>query len=244
VDQLGLFLLGLGGQPADPNALYTVFGGANDILLGLLGLVPIGDLPTVVPNLSLIITALAQQGAVDFLVPNLPDLGKVPLSSAVDAVLPGFAATATAVTVQFNQDLAGALDQLESQFDVRIHRLDVFSMFNNAIANPAQFGFTNVSDGCMQPVGDLVRDVVVGGVPCANPDEFIFWDSIHPSARAHALLADAAFAAVVPSPTTLLLIAAGLLAAACYGRSPRERSRPFPSRLGPGHQALRGSRPR
>ena len=32
-DQLAQFLAGLGGQPADPNALYVVWGGPNDLII-------------------------------------------------------------------------------------------------------------------------------------------------------------------------------------------------------------------
>ena len=63
---------GLG--PADPNALFFVWGGANDI-----GINP--SAPTVgdaVNNLATIISTLYGIGARQFLVPNLPDLSLTP----------------------------------------------------------------------------------------------------------------------------------------------------------------------
>lgn len=29
-----------------------------------------------------------------------------------------------------------------------------------------------------------------GNVPCANPDEYLFWDSVHPTAIVHKILAE------------------------------------------------------
>jgi phospholipase/lecithinase/hemolysin len=43
---------------------------------------------------------------------------------------------------------------------------------------------------------------------CSNPDEHLFWDSIHPTARGHEILAEAALA-VVPEPNTALLVGMG-----------------------------------
>ena len=53
----------------DPNALYVVFGGANDYLNG-------GQTNPAIPvaNITNEITTLAGHGARYFLVPNLPDL--------------------------------------------------------------------------------------------------------------------------------------------------------------------------
>ena len=51
------------------------------------------------------------------------------------------------------------------------------------------------------------------GTPCAptraGQDRFLYWDSIHPTAAAHALIGQAALAAV-PEPASLLLLGAGL----------------------------------
>ena len=50
-------------------------------------------------------------------------------------------------------------------------------------ADPASFGFTNVMRGC-------------NAVPTC--DGYLFWDDVHPTTRAHASLADAAFQIVSP----------------------------------------------
>ncbi|MBP7484430.1 MAG: PEP-CTERM sorting domain-containing protein [Aquabacterium sp.] len=44
---------------------------------------------------------------------------------------------------------------------------------------------------------------------CANPDNYLFWDGVHPTAAAHQVLGNA-FAAAVPEPETYALMLAGL----------------------------------
>jgi len=77
---------------------------------------------------------------------------------------------------------------------------DTFSFVDAAIANPGAFGFTNVSDPCFN-----------GVTVCANPDQYVFWDLVHPTARSHELLGNAFAAAVVPEPPTLALCAIAVL---------------------------------
>ena len=72
------------------------------------------------------------------------------------------------------------------------------TMFEDMVANPAEYGFTNVTQ----------QAVVTGG----DPDTYLFWDSVHPTSRAHGFLADAAFALATPEPATLGLLALGAMA--------------------------------
>ncbi|MBC6435223.1 GDSL family lipase, partial [Nostoc sp. HG1] len=60
-------------QTANPDALYTLWGGANDFFF----LNP-EDSTTPVNNISLALNTLVGVGAKKFLVFNLPDLGQIP----------------------------------------------------------------------------------------------------------------------------------------------------------------------
>ena len=42
-------------------------------------------------------------------------------------------------------------------------------------------------------------------------DSYMFWDEIHPTTYAHSLVAEVAYNAVVPEPTTMLLLGSGLV---------------------------------
>jgi phospholipase/lecithinase/hemolysin len=46
---------------------------------------------------------------------------------------------------------------------------------------------------------------------CSRPQSYLFWDGIHPTSSAHALLGEAMLrAALVPEPATLALMVLGL----------------------------------
>ncbi|KAJ3323629.1 hypothetical protein HDU76_013602 [Blyttiomyces sp. JEL0837] len=53
----------------------------------------------------------------------------------------------------------------------------------NTPAGAAKYGFTNVKDACF----------TTGGSPCSNPDQYLFWDDLHPTVVGHKALAQIAF---------------------------------------------------
>lgn len=196
--QLGLFLKAASGA-ADPNALYFLWGGANDFLTV--------DSPiAAAQQMAGYVGVLASVGAEHFLVPNLPDLSLTPY---VRTLGPAGIAAAHSFSVDFNNELALQLSVLRPLLPgAEILQFDTFAFFNNVMANPAAFGFTNVLDACLASPADT---------PCATPDSYLFWDDFHPSARGHALTA-AAFAMAVPEPATVALLPVGLLALLALGR--------------------------
>lgn len=168
-------------QVADPNALYVVWAGANDYQTT--------DNPNPeasVGNLATAVDSLFDLGARNFLVPNLPDLGKTALALDLGAEA---STRLTELTTTHNSLLDATLSNLsQSLRDINLVPLDVYSLFNEAIASPTTFGFTNVTDACL--------DTVV----CPNPNEYLFWDGIHPTTTAHARLGEAALIALMPEP--------------------------------------------
>ena len=74
---------------------------------------------------------------------------------------------------------------------LEFYRLDVAAMFADAIADPAAFGLTNVTDsaapGLTPGAGSYDTSQIV-----PNPNEYIFWDDVHPTATVHAVLAERA----------------------------------------------------
>lgn len=185
--------------PAD--ALYVVWGGANDlremVVEGTQGATPAHIADDVVSNLVAIIRELQDNGAVYFLVPNLPNLGRTPQFVALG---PAAVQLATELSTAFNTALAIALDNLENTLPIHIARLDIEAHLDEATANPQRFGLTNVTEACLD--GDPKTVVFDGGTVCANPDGYLFWDAIgHPTAVTHALIADFAFMDLPPLVT-------------------------------------------
>ena len=71
-----------------------------------------------------------------------------------------------------------------------IIEFDVYSLFNDVILNPEQYGFANVSEPSLDPLTL---------VPVGNPDEYLFWDAVHPTSIAHQYLAEFALDALTPT---------------------------------------------
>ena len=180
----------------DPaKSLFMVWGGPNDVFLGLAqGVDATVFVPTAVSNIAGIVGALATMGARNFLVPNMPNLAVTPFGLSQDA---GGQAGLAAITAGFNAGLALALGQVGALFPpVNIIEFDAADFFARVIANPGGFGFVDVTTPCY----------LVG-----NCDGYLFVDGVHPTAQAHALLGRA-FARAVPEPATPALIALALLA--------------------------------
>ena len=112
---------------------------------------------------------------------------------------------------------------LDAAFPIDLIPLDVSSLFNTVAGNPAQYGLTNINTPCFSGAIDTP------GTVCANPNEYLFWDSVHPTAAAHQILGNFALTALagwngaddvasasddalqVPEPATLVMLAGGLL---------------------------------
>lgn len=200
----GLYLPAVGGV-ADPNALYVVWGGGNDVRAIGQGSHPPSTIASSVSNVAAIITTLAGAGAQNFLVPNLPDIGLTP-----EAIAGGPAAVAGAsfLSTTFNAGLASALAGLEAGLGINIIEVDVYAFLNNTIANAGAYGITNTTGRCFSGV----TGVGGPGTVCANPNEYIFWDGIHPTAAAHALLGEFATATVIPVPPAAILLVSAFAA--------------------------------
>lgn len=177
--------------PVDSNAIYSIFGGANDYFAGNT------NVGQVVGNLTSSIGSLAQKNAKNFLVFNLPDIGNTPFGKAQGAsqVLNGLAQ-------EHNKELASALDNIRTlRPDLNIYSVDVNTLFKTVLANPEQFGFKDVVDTCV--TGNFLSVANV----CDNPNDFLFFDDLHTSERAQSLIANAALASIqsgsksVPEPS-------------------------------------------
>ena len=206
--QVGQYLSDTGGS-ADSDALYSVYFGGNDVRDALVAFnvafqqtlmsggsfleaqeagqdaaeAIITDALTAISNNIIL---LASQGAQHFLVPNVANLGVVP---AIRELGPQAETLATQLSFGFNLGLEGALSGIEGALPVTITRFDVFTLTSTISAVPGVFGLTNSTDACLTPE-------VNKGAICKKPDDYFFWDGIHPTRAGHALIADAILSAL------------------------------------------------
>jgi phospholipase/lecithinase/hemolysin len=171
--------------------LFTLWAGANDFLA-------FGQTDPSVPvaNIGSEITTLANAGGKLFMVPNLPELGDLPGTNTLPQ---GQRDALNQLTLSFNSLLHSELDQLSQSLGITIYQPDVNGLFQNVLANPAQYGFTNVTTSA---VGD--GDFGAQG--------YLFWDDIHPTTAGHELIAGVAGASMVPEPSSMVLMVSSLAA--------------------------------
>ena len=222
--QVGLFQqqLKLSGKTADPNAVYTVWAGANDYLAG-----GSTDYKKTVTNISTAVSGLVSLGAKDILVVDLPNLGALPGTSGNSQV----SLALNALTGEHNSFLTSTLNSLSQQLspDVNIVPLDVNSLFNNVITHPGNFGFTNVTDSCLSPLG---APVIGPFMECATTQQeqnkYFFWDALHPTTASHKLIgdfADSALTQSVPEPDHELgVLALGTLGAISWYKRQQKKA--------------------
>lgn len=186
--QVRLFLNDAHGS-APGKATYVIWIGANDLddALGALQVDPTGATSAGILNGALAavagnIQALWAAGARSFLVPNMPDFGLTP---ALQMLGPQAAAAGEQLSTMYNAGLAQVLQQLQALPGVRFTRVDIYRVLNAVAANPAGYGLTDALTPCLSFF--VVQDAV-----CADPDQHLFWDAIHPTAAGHEIVEDAA----------------------------------------------------
>lgn len=154
------------------NALYVVFGGANDFFRIFGGADPTAVISSGVTNIVTIVSSLRAAGAENIVVVDLPDIGLTPRAAAA----PGLA---TFLSVAFNSSLNNALNSLSFP----VVRVSLFNLLHDFVAQPGNYGFTNVTG--------------MGLANSANSDTYLFWDDVHPTTRAHRFVAEEVYAAVL-----------------------------------------------
>jgi phospholipase/lecithinase/hemolysin len=201
--QIGAFLSTVGGT-APSSALYSVWIGANDVLGILASADPaaLSDTQSAAHSEAAAIGALASHGALNILVPLLPDLGKTPRLLAAG---PLASLGATVLSTAYNSTLLTDLAGITGIPGLDITVLDTFSLIDTVAADPTSYGLSNTINAC------YIGPYTGGGTSCATPNDYLFWDSIHPSAIGHNLIANAASEALVPEPATTTLLLTSLL---------------------------------
>jgi phospholipase/lecithinase/hemolysin len=199
--QIGMYL---SSHTPSPTQLFTLWGGANDVLFGSQPN-PATSLANIVREISM----LAAAGAKQFLVPNLPPLDKIPFASTLNSAQQQGLAL---FTQYFNQGLQAEIGPLQQSLGVQIHLLDVNKLFNSVVADPAHYGFSNVN-------GYALNSQLKG-------DGYLFWDPFHPTTAAGKIIGTVGVQAV-PEPSSLVLLGTAFGVVGLWTKGRRQaRSRP------------------
>lgn len=169
----------------DPYALYVVWIGSNDLLRH-------NDLPQeqLIANISSGIESnirrLISHGAKHILSPGLPDLSFTPDSMGQDLNNGNNNYTNYLKSTAFNYNKTHneMLNKLKREFpDVEFMTFNFFKFLNETHDRAAEFGFYNIDERC-NPNSYWKDELEV----CNMPREYVFWDGIHPTAKAHEIL--------------------------------------------------------
>jgi outer membrane lipase/esterase len=180
--------LGANGGAADPDALYMIWGGANDLFTAA------GNPATAQTNAGIaaltyvgLVGSLQNAGANTIVVFNIPDIGLTP-----QFVGTAGQASASGLAFAYNSTLNGALATLGDG----IVPINVYGLFSEIIANPSVYGFTNVTGRACgaAPASSVACGPAGSGLPytyaAGTNSTWLFADGVHPTGAAHAILAN------------------------------------------------------
>lgn len=199
-------------NPPDDHSLIVLWIGNNDYLNGR----EHGDIDAVTSDaitaIERNITSLIQLGAKHFFIINVPNLGLTP--SALNAGS-AFANRVSLLADMHNQKLERLISSLKTKNpSVNFVTFDVAPYFTDLISHPEKYNIKETINACYEGDFGELKGIRTspkitmlnnslnysqmhrhqGGIriteSCKNPDEYIFWDHVHPTATVHHLLAN------------------------------------------------------
>lgn len=202
----------------DKDAVYFIFSGGNDYL-NVLAFGDNYDtavmsiyIDNVLDSMSSAIQKLTKAGATHLVILGIPDVGLTPhfLYTADQNVL-------SAAVLEHNQRLKTRIETLRHDWPlVDFLFIDVQPMFQRVIDHPSDYGFINTTQACIDVKLPMYRGLENSPFAhnlvlryasvlqyrdsqfapgennyqmCDQPDNYLFWDEIHPSTKTHHVLA-------------------------------------------------------
>lgn len=200
----------LANKNVDSKGLYSVWAGANDIFAAseyinnnIGGFLTnkeetvakaIGDyiVPAAQDQVS-IVSTLHNNGAKYILVPNIPDVGLTPETIQADKNygVKEFTVLGNLFAKTYNETLYEGVKSTGAN----VIPLDTFNLLQKVAKNPSVYGFSDMSGKACKDVSS----VECGRTDLAEPgaeNSYFFADGVHPTGRAHHMIADYANAVV------------------------------------------------
>lgn len=173
---------------ADPDALYTLWIGPNDLWAAGLNPAAIGP---AMENIAAAVETLYEMGARHIMVPGMVDLGLTPWAESLE-----LSDEMTALSGAFNGYLNETLNALDAREDlpgINLIRMDMSAAHEEIIAHAESYGFTNWTDAA---IDSLDYD--------PETDTYFYWDPVHPTTSSHKVLSELVLAHLLETETSLM----------------------------------------
>lgn len=157
----------LTAHQVDPAGLYIVWGGTNDLLRDD----SVMSVSATATRTTALVDRLVNAGAQNIVVSNVFPLGDIPGFSGDPARIASLNAASANYRIELNADLDGLMSGLRRQTTPRIYRVDFWSATIRLFSDPSRYSLTNTTE--------------TAGGNAVNPDQYFFWDGIHPTTAGH-----------------------------------------------------------
>ncbi|MHB1949157.1 MAG: SGNH/GDSL hydrolase family protein [Gammaproteobacteria bacterium] len=187
-------------QVADPNAVYFLWSGANNILK-LLTSSPLPNqlqlltaASAAANDIANAVTLLSRSGAKRVVVLALPNIGYTPLINqiAIAQNIPTLPASMQTLCFSFNSMLNTALGYVIAKYGIKVLYVDVYNLLDQVIlatkagrpysVGGQSFQFVNYTTPACSTVSSAIY------CPSTAPNNYVFADVLHPTDMAHRVL--------------------------------------------------------
>ncbi|KAJ3291509.1 hypothetical protein HDU79_002336 [Rhizoclosmatium sp. JEL0117] len=166
--------------------LFTIWAGFND----LSDTISAGNTPNPIAFATTILNnvqTLLQSGAKNILVNGFPPLDRIPRNNKLPA---NVTAPIKQIDDAFNTILSTGISHIQGltpKVNVIFNDVTPLLLYIDSPEGSTYYGFKNVQDSC--------NTFGANGtfVTCATPDDYFFWDTVHPTTKAHKFIAAGAY---------------------------------------------------
>lgn len=181
------------GYVAPADALYVIFIGGNDIRATYDAsdeATAAAIISSAVASVQNAMQSLTLAGAQHFLLINAPNVSLIPEAQIIATLSndPDLIKRTRKNSKLYSILLHDMVEQFETVFQLDIDEFDLFKFFTKLIKKGEDYGFTNTTDACFDTQLLSFHPDCNNGL---NADQFIFFDEIHPTTRAHQFIGEA-----------------------------------------------------